>query len=219
MFLNKMRRPARLGLDINTSHIRWVQIYHTPHQIAQVKAYGVIAVKEQSTEIPEALKSLALKPRLLKSAIGIALPDSSVQKTTLTLEANLSLIQLRKKFKETAASLFNQSTKDIHYQYQVMGFAKNHTSQLNFLVVAVQKQTIEKRLALLKACHLTPNLIDVESFAVDRGQEILKNRQITLEKNVDVNDFIQQSEYLTLSLGLAMHPKLALGSLGSFLSS
>ena len=90
-----------------------------------------------------------------------------------------------------------------------MGFAKNHTSQLNFLLVAVQKQTIEKQLALLKACHLTPNLIDIESFAVNRGQEILKNRQITLEKKLDVYHFIEQSEALTLSLGLAMHPKLA----------
>lgn len=205
MLLNKI---FRMGVDINTSHLKWVQIYHVPHQIAQVKGYGIIPLNEKQEALSEALKSPDLSAALSKSTTGIALPDSSVQKTTLTLDANLSILQLRKIFRETAGSLFNQPIKALHYQYQVLGFSKKHTTQLNFLLVAVQKEVIEKWLAVLKTSDLKPALIDVESFALERGQEILKNQQITWEKNLDIYEFKNQSEDLSVSLGLAMHPDL-----------
>ncbi len=203
-----LKQYKLLGLDINTSYIRWVQIYHTPDQMPLINSYGAIALEEKQSNFTQMLKSLILKHSLSKSVIGVALPDANVQKITLTLDANLSIIQLKKTFKEVAASLFNQSIKEVHYQYQVLGFAKNHSAQLNFLLIAVQKQVIESLLARLKASYLTPKLIDVESFAVERGQEALNNHRIMLEKNLNADDFIKQSEHLKLSLGLTMHPEL-----------
>lgn len=201
MFLNRCKL---IGLDITTSYARWVQIYHAPHQIALVKAYGTVVLEEYHNEIRDLLKL----PDLTSHAIAIAIPDSSVQKTALSLDANLSAIQLRKIFKETAASLCNQPIKNIHYQYQILGFSKNQPTHLNFLLVAVSKTVIEKSLSFLKSGCLTPKLIDVESFAKQRGEEIIKNQQITFEKNIDVDNFLKQSENFRVSLGLAMHPGL-----------
>lgn len=203
-----LKRCKLIGLDINTSYVRWVQIYHNPDQIALVKAYGTIVLEEYHGGIANLFKLPGLQALFATHAIAIALPDSSVQKTTLCLDANLSMIQLRKIFRSTAASLCNQPIKNIHYQYQILGFSKNQPTQLNFLLVGVSKAVIEKSLHFLKTCCLMPKLIDVESFAKQRGEETLKNHQITLEKNVDADDFLKQSEDFKVSLGLAMHPGL-----------
>jgi Tfp pilus assembly PilM family ATPase len=192
-----------VGLDINTNYLVWVQIYHVQGQGALVKNYEIVNLKKNLHSATQTLNRITTT---LQSniSLGIALPDTVVQTTTLILDANLSVFQLRQIFKEKSAALFNKPPQAIYFQYQVLGFAKNQPYQLQFLLVAVLKQTISDTLAFLKKSHLKPQLIDIESFARERGEIILNNRQLQLTTSTP--NFFQDIEHLAVSVGLAMHP-------------
>ena len=194
-----------IGLDISTSHLAWVQIYPIRNQVALVKNYDIIDFQENSRGVADALKKIGATMQSHLS-VGVALPDALVEKTTLTLDANLSVFQLRQIFKQKSAELLNKSIQEIYFQYQVLGFSKNQPNQLHFLLVAVLKQTISDTCIRLKTSHLKPQLIDVASFARERGEEILKNRRLQLDTAVP--NFFQHADRLAIGVGLAMHPGL-----------
>jgi Tfp pilus assembly PilM family ATPase len=195
-------RSALVGLDINTNSVTWAQIHPLPNQPALLTAYETLYFKGNVSKI---LKTLPQLPHC-KTALGVALPDTSVQVTTLALGSHLSLWELRKILKEKSIALLEKPIKEIYFQYQVLGFVKNQPNHLQFLLVAVLKKTLYDYLHLLKTSHLKPQLIDVESFARERGETILKNQQLQLAPNLQ--NFLQDADRLAVSIGLGMHPCL-----------
>lgn len=195
-------QSALIGLDINTNSVTWAQIHLLPNQPALLAAYETLYFEGNVSKI---LKTLPLSPPS-KIALGIALPDTCVQVITLTLGTHLSLWELRKILKEKSMNLLEKPIKEIYFQYQVLGFVKNQPNHLQFLLVAVLKKTLYDHLHLLKTNHLKPQLIDVESFARERGETILKNQQLQLAPHLQ--NFLQDADRLAISIGLAMHPCL-----------
>jgi Tfp pilus assembly PilM family ATPase len=192
-----------IGLDINTNSIIWTQIAHIQGQVAQLITYKILDLHENPPITHDILKNLAHETLSTKIALGVAIPNARVQITTLTLDAHLSYFALRKIFKEKSIALLNRPMKEIYFQYHVLGFVKNQPNDLHFLLIAVPKKEITDILNVLKTSHLSPQLIDVESFARERGQMILKNQQLQLNAMAS-----QQADRLAVSIGLAMHPRL-----------
>lgn len=193
-----------VGLDINTNSVTWAQIYPARKKGALLIAYETMHFKENPSP-SEMLKTLPIHS-FEKIALGVAVKDDAAKVTMLALNSYLSSWELRKTLKEKSIALLNKPIKEIYFQYQVLGFVKNQPNHLQFLLVAVPKKTIHDLLNLLKANHLKPQLIDVESFARERGQTILKNQQLQLASNLQ--NFPQDANHLAVSIGLAMHPCL-----------
>lgn len=193
-----------IGLDINTTHIRWVEVIKTTSQTKQIRRYGSIKL-ELKENIQTQLKSTLTSHSLAKSDISIALCDTQAKKTTLSLEANLSALQCRKAFQRAAMALYDQPANSLYYHAHLLGFMENQGSQLNFLLIVTPKSTLKERLGLFKGCQVTPTVIDLESFAIERGQKLLSSSSLSFENSLDRN--FNSIDY-TLSLGLAMHPNL-----------
>lgn len=196
----------RIGLDINTGYLAWVQIYHPYGQTPLIKQYGIIDFPKNDSKISEILQKTKLAGLLSKITLGIALPDAKIKTTTITLDSHLSTLQLKKIFRKQVATLFNQPIENLYFQHHTLGFSKNDPYQLNFLLIAVQKKEIEQFLTALGPIQLKPKLIDVASFALKRGENRLKAQPLLFDKKLNSADFFQQADRLMLSLGLAMHP-------------
>lgn len=101
--------------------------------------------------------------------VATAVPASLAVIKQLTLDANLSEIDIETKAWLEAEKAFPKLVEEVNLDFAVLGPTRNEPSKNEVLLVACRKEHIESRVALLNEIGIQVKVVDVDYYAIVRA--------------------------------------------------
>jgi type IV pilus assembly protein PilM len=176
------RTPHNLvGLDIDSDIVKLLKINSNemPYKVetfalAPLPA-GAIVKNEVKNEagVSSILKDLFYQTNLSKDYIALAIPRSSVIIKNVLVDSRLNEGEIESRAWVEANRNFPDLVGDIHLDFSIVGPSAQDPSQLDLVLVVCRKEQIKPYLELLKDSNLTPKVLDVNCYALERALGVL----------------------------------------------
>ncbi|MGB9715512.1 MAG: type IV pilus assembly protein PilM [Thermodesulfovibrionales bacterium] len=180
-----------LGLDIGSSYIKAVQLKDLRGGY-ELELFDMIPLAPEiivdgsiidSFRLVDTIKELLRKSRIKvkDTVIGIAGHSSVIIKRISLPE--MSEEELSESIKFEAEQYVPFSIEDVNLDFQILG-PKEEPGQMDVILVAVKKDTINEYVNAVRESGLNPIIVDVNHFALENMYEI--NYEIEPNKNVAI---------------------------------
>ena len=185
MFLRRwlqQRTPHNLvGLDIDSDVIKLLKINsrETPAIIeyvgVQTLPAGAILKNEikNEAEVVSALKILFKNAGLTKDYVALAIPRSLALIKNVTIDSRLNEDEIESRAWVEANRNFPDLVGDIHLDFSIVGVSAQDATQLDMILVACRKEQIKQFLDVLDDSNLTPKVLDVNCYALERALGVM----------------------------------------------
>jgi type IV pilus assembly protein PilM len=166
-----------VGLDIDSDVIKLLKINSlaTPNVIENfaVKPLpaGAILKNEIKDEnaVVSALNQLFTESGLIKDYVALAIPRSLALIKNVTIDNRLNESEIESRAWVEANRNFPDLVGDIHLDFSIIGPSAQDANQLDMVLVACRKEQIKPYLDVLKQSNLTPKVLDVNCYALERA--------------------------------------------------
>jgi type IV pilus assembly protein PilM len=180
-----------IGLDIGSSYIKVVQLKDIKAGY-ELELFDMVPLPPEiivegsiidSFRLIDTLKELFRKSRIKikDTIIGIAGHSSVIIKRISLPE--MSEEELSESIKFEAEQYVPFSIEDVNLDFQILG-PKEEAGQMDVILVAVKKDTINEYVNAVRESGLNPIIVDVNHFALENMYEI--NYEIESNKNVAI---------------------------------
>ena len=186
------RNNSLLGIDIKQGFIRLVELSYRNHQY-QLEYCANFTLEHCLTseeEVIRTLKNILNKVQLKSKNGAIALVHSEVVTKEVEVNSNLSSEEIVE-FLGFNIERYVSGTKDsISFDYQAIGDGAKENGCKTLQLVAVQEERADKLVNLLKSVNLSPKIIDLDIYALERAAKIINVDSIAQTMN-DLPDTIK----------------------------
>ncbi len=163
-----------IGLDIGSNAVKMVEIDRSKKrfdlQFAGIAPIpdGAIVEKtlkkpDQVTRVIKALHSYT-SSRSKQVAISVSGKSVIVKQVAMT---SMSDQQLEKQIQIEAEPYIPFDIRDVNLDFFIMGDKPEKEGSMDVVLVAAKKDYMNEYLDLLKSCNLTPEVVDVDPFALE----------------------------------------------------
>lgn len=194
-----------LGIHLSTSAVNVIELTK-PNQDYSVEKFATLPLPRGLIQQHQIQDSFLLS-RLVKQAIelsgtklkklAISIPDNSIMTHELTLEEQLTSIELTEWVKHKAQELFPYSLTEIYLDFQVFPSEEPKNSSQKILLVAAPKKVIDQYYYIFKLNKLIPQIIEVNSYALARVN-VLSLKNFSKERSVTVAMIELDRESMTM---------------------
>lgn len=182
-FLSKPSKPM-IGLDISSSAVKLIELSHNGDNY-KVEAYRVLplppnTVVEKNVADIEALAD-TISNVLKKSGTkvrdaAVAVAGSSVITKEIELPAGLNDMQMEMQIEVEADQYIPYPMEEVAYDFEVLGPVEGNDGLVRVLLAACRQENVEHRREALEKAGLTPKVVDVEGFAIERAYRLLEDQ-------------------------------------------
>lgn len=166
-----------LGVDIGSSNIKILEIDHTvsPNIIQNMMVLPLSdrVMNKEGIKNPETIGSLlkdALKNQNINTKnAAIAISRSTVVTKDIQIGKRLTPTEIESRVWTEANRHFPELVGDIYLDFLITGTAAQDPTQLNVMLVACRKDQIKPYLEILRYAGLTPKIVNVSSFALEKA--------------------------------------------------
>lgn len=179
----KPKHDSLLGVDIGSSSMRVLELKQTAAGF-MVQAYASEPLPDNTVEgntikdinrLALALKKLVDKSLSKTRSVAVAVPDSSVITKVVQLEEDLSETEREELVVLEADKYIPYPIDEVSIDYEIIGPSAKGGNLQDVLVVASRAENINVRIDLIKESGLDLKIVDVESYAVERACQLLKD--------------------------------------------
>jgi type IV pilus assembly protein PilM len=177
MFSLRRSQSEFLGIDISASSVKVVELAQSGSKM-ELKGYSIVALpptgvasaKESQiqvvgTAIKKAVKQIGTRCTLASTAV----PGSAVIVKTVNFPAGLREDEIEAQIELEAEEYIPYPLEDVSLDFYVLGPAENMPGLIDVQVVASRKELVEDRAAALEWAGLKAEVVDVDSFAMERA--------------------------------------------------
>ncbi len=179
-FLQKKLKP-KLGIDISSSAVKILEF--GLHQGAyRIESYAVeplpvgLVVEKNITDteglaniIQQAVKKSGTQ---IKDAIA-AVAGSAVITRVIQLDAKLNDDEMEMQIRVEAEQYIPYPLDEVNIDFMVQGPSEEYVDKVDVLLTACRSETVDLRADALVLAGLTPQVIDVESYAMERAFNLI----------------------------------------------
>lgn len=165
-----------MGIDIGPETVKLVEINGAGHSSCQVITVaistlpsGIVSKNEikDLDALADVLSQLFKQQNIKTSQVAFAIPRSAAIIKTITVDNRLSFSELESRAWIEANQHFPDLIGEIYLDFAILDPTQEpHLNEM--LLVACRKQQIEPYLALCKLAKLTPSVVEVNSYALER---------------------------------------------------
>lgn len=184
MLILRPKHPLFLGIDIGSNAVKIVELAQAGASL-ELKGYAVVAfpaaehlAKDESrvqiigAAVRKAVRQLGTR---LTQAVT-AVPSAAVIIKTLTFPANLSEDDIEAQIELEAEQYIPYPFEEVSLDFTMLGASVALPGAVDVQVVASCKEYVEDRAAGLEWAGLKAEIVDVESFAMERAcHRVLKS--------------------------------------------
>lgn len=172
------KRENLLGLDIGSHSVKMVQLdaRHSPPKLLNL---GLIPLPKEAfaegrmikpeivaKSIQQLTAHLKIKERFVAASIsGYEVMIKKIELPTMTEE------ELSNRMQAELGQYIPFNIEEVHVDYQVLDLVKDRPSQMEVMLVAAKKESINDHVSLLKIAGLQPLVVDVDFFALSNAYE------------------------------------------------
>ena len=177
MFAWHRTKPALLGVDISATSVKVVELGMSGYVI-DFKGYAVAALPPPDNSVKSEAKiqivGMAIKKALRQSGTRLnqaitAVPSAAVIVKILPFSASLSEDEIEAQIELEAEQYIPYPLEDVSLDFCILGPTEKMSGMVDVQVVASRKEYVEDRAAALEWAGLRAEIVDVESFAIERA--------------------------------------------------
>lgn len=170
------KSPFLLGIDISSSAVKLLELSRKgertcvenyaieplpPHTVVENKIEDVEALAEA---IKKAIKRSGT--RIKKTAAAVA--GSAVITKIISIPNTLSERELESQIELEAGQYIPYPLEEVNLDFEVLGPSEKDPDKVDVLLAACRSENVEARVAALELAGLTPAVIDIEAYAMER---------------------------------------------------
>lgn len=182
-FLDKQPKSL-LGLDISSSAVKLLELSKQGNKY-RVESYSVRplppnTVVEKNINDVDALadtisKVVAQAQAKVKTA-AVAVSGSSVITKVIEMPGELSDQAMESQIAMEADQYIPYPLDEVALDFEVAGPSENNPDQVDVLLAACRREGVDQRAEAVTLAGLTPKVVDVEVFAVERAFRLLRDQ-------------------------------------------
>lgn len=181
--LSKKTEPM-LGIDISSSAVKVLELGQrgSGYSVEAIASEGLpaTAVVEKQIAEPEAVTEAIIKAvgrsgtKLKRAAVAVA--GSSVITKKILMPASYAEAELEEQIKAEADQYIPYSIEDVNIDFQVLGPAPDAEDQVEVLLAACRRDTVDDRTNVIVNAGLDPWVIDIEAFVLENACTLLRHQ-------------------------------------------
>ena len=173
-----------LGIDISSTTVKLLELSREGDRY-RVESYAVAplppeAVVEKNVNQVETvgtlISDLVVRSKTRAKQAVAAVSGSAVIIKTIAMPAGLSEEDLEAQLTVEADQYIPYPLEEVALDFEELGPVPGREDQVNILLAACRQENIESRVDALEVAGLTPAIMDVEVFAMERALALLKTQ-------------------------------------------
>jgi type IV pilus assembly protein PilM len=181
MSLFKRKSKPVVGLDISSTSVKLVEL-SMQSEGYQVESFAISslpagAVVEKNINdvdlVADVIRQLLSKSRCKIKDAAVAVAGSSVITKIIDMPSGLTEDALEEQITIEADQYIPFPLDEVAIDFEIQGQANEDSNVMQVLLAACRKENIELRIAALEQAGLTPKVIDVEAYAIERALPLI----------------------------------------------
>ena len=143
------------------------------------------------------LNKLLIKNKLKKQKCAFTISGSLTLNKQINISKNMTAKQIQTKVDYEAKHAFPDGDDAVYVDY-IRADTANHHQQLN--VIATHKSDLDPFVQSLKKAHLTPSVVDIDYYALDRVYPLLVNSLPDEKRSLPNATFYLTTQYFLMTV-------------------
>jgi len=182
-----------LGLDISSTTVKVLELGYSGGRY-RVESYAVSslppdAVVEKNINDVEAvanvIRSAIAQSRTKIKTVAAAVAGSAVITKLVDMPSGLSEDDMETQLSLEADQYIPYPLDEVAIDFEVQGPSPESSNQVEVLLAACRRETIDSRVEAIEAAELIPKIMDVEAYAMERAYSLI-GKQLDLEGDTTV---------------------------------
>ncbi|MEZ5570787.1 MAG: pilus assembly protein PilM [Halioglobus sp.] len=180
----KRKATQVLGLDISSTTVKLLELSYTGGRY-RVESYAVSslpqdAVIEKSVNdvdgVSNAIRTVVAQSRTKLKNVAAAVAGSSVITKLIDMPEGLSEDDMEIQLTLEADQYIPYPLEEVAIDFEVQGPSPDRDNQVEVLLAACRRETIESRVEAIEGSELVPKIMDVEAYAMERAFSLLRGQ-------------------------------------------
>lgn len=180
----KRKATPVLGLDISSTTVKLLELSYSGGRY-RVESYAVSslpqdAVIEKSVNdvegVANAIRAVVAQSRTKLKNVAAAVAGSSVITKLIDMPEGLSEDDMEIQLTLEADQYIPYPLEEVAIDFEIQGPAPDRDKQVEVLLAACRRETIESRVEAIEGSELVPKIMDVEAYAMERAFSLLRSQ-------------------------------------------
>ena len=192
------KRPALIGVDISPSAVKVLELSKQGEHY-RVERYAVEPLPQNAVvehAITEVEQVAGAVQRALKRSgtrckhAAVAVPAAHVITKLIKMQASMTDQERQAQIEMEADHYIPYPLDEVNMDYQVLETAEPNSTEVDVLMAACRKEIVDDYLAVISGPGLTPNVVDVETYAMENAYALIASHMPGggMEKTVAILD-------------------------------
>ncbi len=178
----KNRQGSRVGIDISSTTVKLLELSESNGGY-RVEAYSVASLPQGAVfekninnvgEVATAIQSVMHQSRSRATEVVAAVSGSSVINKVIAMPAGLTDEELETQIALEADQYIPYPLEEVALDFEIQGPTPGRDDQVDVLLAACRRETIDSRVEALELAGLIPQVIDVEAYSMERAYELIR---------------------------------------------
>jgi len=186
--------PPLVGIDISTTAVKLLGLsnhgkgYRVDHYA--VTALPPEAIVEKNIVVPEMVSEAIDKTiklaRVKIKHVAIAVSGSSVITKIITMPKDMPENQMEEQISLEADQYIPYALDEVYLDFQILGDNKDNPETVDVLLAAARSDTVDERVNAVTDVGLSPNVVDIEAYAMETAYELIATQLPTEIRNATI---------------------------------
>lgn len=171
-----------LGIDISSSSVKILEISKAGDQYC-VENYARGTLPENAMEgnaikdidaVAACIKQIVASKSFSSKKVALAVPESAAISKVIQINDGLNMQEMEEVVLTEAEKYIPYPIEEINVDFNIIGVSAKNSAMLDVLLVASRAENVSNRAEVITQAGLIPEIVDVESYAVERAAQLLK---------------------------------------------
>ncbi len=187
----KRKSTPLLGLDISSTTVKLLELSHTGERY-RVESYAVSslptdAVIEKNVNdvegVTNSIRNVINQSKTKVKSVAAAVAGSSVITKTIDMPSGLNEDDMETQLTLEADQYIPYPLEEVAIDFEIQGPSPESDGQVEVLLAACRRETIDARVQAIEAAELLPKIMDVEAYAMERAFSLVRNQLDIADEN------------------------------------
>jgi len=191
--IGKRKATPVLGIDISSTTVKLLELSYSGDRY-RVESYAVSSLPQDAVieknvndvdGVANAVRSAVAQSRTKLKTAAAAVAGSSVITKMIDMPSGLSDDDMETQLTLEADQYIPYPLEEVAIDFEVQGESPEGAGQVEVLLAACRRETIDARVEALEGAELTAKIMDVEAYAMERAFSLI-NHQLELDADATV---------------------------------
>ena len=182
--LGKRKTTPVLGLDISSTTVKLLELSYSGDRY-RVESYAVSSLPQDAVieknvndidGVANAVRSVVAQSRSKLKTAAAAVAGSSVITKIIDMPDGLSDDDMETQLTLEADQYIPYPLDEVAIDFEVQGPSPDREGQVEVLLAACRRETIDSRVESIEGAELTAKIMDVEAYAMERAYTLVQSR-------------------------------------------